>query len=150
MWEFVPFSHIESNKDSPWHVKSTTEVDVILMPFRYPVWCKMSPVPEKHHYYLSTGVISWNKKTLTWRNKQKTQIKWANGAFSIIPAISRNDQPVLMHTGDDKCLLILNLVISRSAVERTNRRRKIQFVLICCWPTPKGCLWTHHFASERE
>lgn len=48
-------------------------------------------------------------------------------AFSIVAAISQDDRSVLVHTGDDDCLLILNLVISRSAVERKNKRRKIQF-----------------------
>lgn len=107
-------------------------------------------VPENHHYYLSAGIIS-RSNTHTWKKiKHKKSEPRAKRAFSIVPAIAQDDRSVLMHTGDNNCLLILNLVISRSAVERKNKRRKIQFVLTRCWPTPKGCLWMHHFASRRE
>lgn len=43
--------------------------------------------------------------------------------FSIVAAISQDDRSVLVHTGDN-CLLILNLVISRSAVEKEDQQKK--------------------------
>lgn len=44
------------------------------------------------------------------------------GFFSILSAISEDDRSVLVHMGGDDCLLILNLVISRSAVEEEQEK----------------------------
>lgn len=38
--------------------------------------------------------------------------------------VSQDDQPVFMHMGDEHCLLILNLVISRSAVESGEQEKQ--------------------------